>query len=137
MGCNTGSPTKFKFEDRILFIIVPLFVLDGILNFWGFHYHHLHPTGVLAYLCAFLNSMPMIAFIVVFGLYLAEEKDDFMRALWVQSILWGIGVTLTITTFCGTLANYGQGTLIDISSVQFVFSLVMCFTMAVLKWRYR
>ena len=137
MGCNTGSPAKFKFEDRILFIIVPLYVLGGILDFWKSHYLHMHPTGALAYLCAFLNSVPMIAFIVVFGLYLAEEKDDFMRALWVQSMLWGIGATLTITTFCGTLANYGQGTLIDISSVQFVFGLVMCFTMIVLKWRYR
>jgi len=137
MERSTGSPAKYRMEGRILLLIVPLFVLDGVLVYWGFHYHHLHPTGALAYLCAFLNSMPMIAFIVVIGLYLAEEKDDFMRALWVQSMLWGIGVTLTVTTFCGTLAKYGQGPLIDIPSIQFVFSLVMIFSMVVIKWRNR
>jgi hypothetical protein len=124
-------------EGRFLFIIAPLFALDAILGFWEFHYHHLHPSGILAYLCAFLNSLPVIAFIVVFGLYLAEEKDEFMRAIYVQSILWGIGATLAITTFCGALAKYGQAPLIDVSSVQFVFMLVMIFSMVVIKWRYR
>ncbi|MGA2887435.1 MAG: hypothetical protein ABSE51_05235 [Terracidiphilus sp.] len=137
MEHHTGSPAKFKFEDRFLFIIVPLFVLLGILDIWGFHYHHLHPTGALAYMCAFLYSMPMIAFIVVLGLYLAEETDDFMRALWVQSILWGIGATLAIANFCGASARFGLDPHLGISSIQFVFLLVMIFTMVVIKLRYR
>ena len=80
-----GVQRKFRFEDRVLFFVVPLFFLDAILGIWGFHYHHLHPNGALAVVCAALQSSPIIAFIVIAGLYLAGETDDFQKTVLVQS----------------------------------------------------
>ncbi len=137
MNHCAGSPAKYRFGDRFLFIVVPLFVLDGILGFWGFHYYHLHPAGALAVLCAALQSSPIIAFIVVIGLYLAEEKDEFQRSILVQSMLWAIGATLAVATFCGSMEKYSQGPRVDIASVQFLFFLVYIVALAANRWRYR
>jgi len=137
MNRRVGSPAKYRFEDRFLFFIVPLFVLDGVLGFWGFHYHHLHPTGALAVLCAALQSSPIIAFIFIVALYLAEEKDEFQKAVLVQSMLWAIGATLAVTTFWGSMEKYSQAPHMDISWVQFLFWAVMIIAIVANRWRYR
>ncbi len=137
MNRRVGSPAKYRFEDRFLFFIVPLFVLDGILGFWGFHYHHLHPAGALAVLCATLQSSPIIAFILIIGLYLAEEKDEFQKSVLVQSMLWGVGVTLAVTTFWGSMEKYSQVPHMDISWVQLLFCAVLIIAIAANRWRYR
>jgi hypothetical protein len=137
MNAHVGSPAKYRFEDRFLFFIVPLFVLDGILGIWEFHYHHFHPAGALAVLCATVQSLPIIAFIVIYGLYLADEKDEFQKSILVQSMLWAIGVTLAVATFCGSMEKYGQGPRVDIASVQFLFFLVYIVALAANRWRYR
>jgi hypothetical protein len=36
MNGNFSSPAKYRYEDRVLFLVVPLFFLGGILGFWGF-----------------------------------------------------------------------------------------------------
>ncbi|MGD1107902.1 MAG: hypothetical protein ABR865_12725 [Terracidiphilus sp.] len=137
MNRRVGSPAKYRFEDRFLFFIVPLFVLDGVLGFWGFHYHHLHPAGALAVVCAALQSSPIIAFIVIIALYLAEENDEFQKSILVQSMLWAIGVTLAVATFCGSMEKYSQGPRVDIASVQFLFFIVMIIAIGANRWRYR
>ncbi len=137
MECRVGSPAKFRFEDRVLFFVVPLFFLDAILGIWGFHYHHLHPDGALAVVCAALQSSPIIAFIVIAGLYLAGETDDFQKTVLVQSILWGIGVTLAVTTFCGSLEKYGYLRQMDVSWVQILFFVTVIVSTLVARWRYR
>lgn len=137
MNACVGSPAKYRFEDRFLFFIVPLFVLDGILGIWEFHYQHLHPAGALAVLCATAQSLPIIAFIVIYGLYLADEKDEFQKSILIQSMLWAIGVTLAVATFCGSMEKYGQGPRVDIASVQFLFFLVYIVALAANRWRYR
>jgi hypothetical protein len=137
MKPRISSPDRYRYEDRFLFIVVPLIFLDGILGFWGFHYHHLHVTGVLAYICAFLASLPILSFIVINGLYLAEEKDEFQRTLFVRSMLWGIGATLAVTTFWGSLEKFAQVPSMDIASVQFLFLLVMIVAQCADYWRYR
>ena len=137
MNRHSGSPAKYRFEDRVLFLIVPLSVLDGILGFWGFHYHHLHPAGALAVLCASVQSSPIIAFIIILGLYLAEEKDEFQKAVWVQSMLWATGATLSVTTFWGSMEKYSQVRHLDISWVQFLFCVAMIAAIGANRWRYR
>jgi hypothetical protein len=137
MERRVGSPARYRFDDRFLFIIVPLFLLDAVLGGWAFHYRHFHPTGILVYVCAALQSMPIIAFIVVLGLYLAEETDEFMRALWVQSLLWGTGATLAVTTFCGAMEKYGQATHMGGGMIPFVFYIAMIASLAVNTWRNR
>jgi len=67
---------------------------------------HWHLKGALGYLLALLPAIPCIGLLAAFGLYLAEEKDEFQRMLGVQSMLWGIGGTLSVTTAWGFLQSF-------------------------------
>jgi hypothetical protein len=42
-----------------------------------------------------------VGVLVIVGLYLADEKDEFERALIVQSMIWSIGGVLATTTVWG------------------------------------
>jgi len=134
---RVSSPANYRFEDRFLFVVVPLFMLDAALGFFGFHYHHLQPVGALAIVCAVLQSLPIVACIVVFGLYLGEEKDEFQKGILVQSMLWSTGATLAVTTFWGSMEKYSQAPRMDVALVQFVFCIVYIVALAVNGWRYR
>ena len=131
------SPAKSRYEGRFLYLVVPLFFLDVVLGWWGFHYHHLQPAGILAVVCAALQSLPIIAFIVIVALYLAEETDDFQRTLYVQSLLWGTGATMAVTTFWGGMEKYSQVAHMDVAQVQFIFIIGMLISLAANAWRYR
>jgi hypothetical protein len=122
-------------EDRMLFIGMPLMVANIAMASWGFGYGHL--TGVLAYLPAILFALLGVAFIVIFGLYLKEEQDEFERALWVQSLLWGIGATLTIITFWGSLVEFELAKGLKLMFVFPLFMLITVVARLVLKLRYR
>ncbi len=131
------NPAKYRMEDRILFIIVPSILLVYALAVWGFGYRHIHPTGVVAWLLASLVALPNVALIVIFGLYLSEEEDEFQRSLLVQSLLWAIGATLTLITFWGVLVEFE---VVRTQRLFFVFPL-FCIFFAVakllVKLRYR
>lgn len=137
MERQISSPANKRFQDRFLFVIVPLIFLDAGLGIWGFRFHHLHLAGVLGYLCAILQSLPFVGFIVIYGIYLAEEKDEFVKSILVQSLLWGTGVTLSVTTFWGSLEKFSEAPHMDVSLVQFVFVISYIIAGVVNKWRYR
>ena len=136
MGVHVSSPARYRAEDRVLFVFVPLVLLFLIMQFSLSHFH-LHPAGVLAVLCAAVGAAPMIAAIFIVGLYLAEEKDEFQRSLFVQAILWGLGVAA-----CATVFWFALGTFIHIPHMNFVlgeflFLAGMVISGAVSRWRYR
>lgn len=59
--------------------------------------------GVLRYLVAAAPALPVCATVLWVGRYLAEETDEFLRAVTVQSILWGTALVLVATTIWGFL----------------------------------
>ena len=65
-----------------------------------------HPHGVAVYFVAVLPAFPIMGALVVTGLYLAEEKDEFQRQLLVESVLGGIAITLAGTTVWGYLESF-------------------------------
>ena len=68
-----------------------------------FLFKHHSPHGPAAYALAILPALAIIAMIIIVGLYLKEEKDEFQRTVLIQSMLWAIGATLSITTVWGFL----------------------------------
>jgi hypothetical protein len=62
-----------------------------------------HAAAPLLYLMALLPTIPVIGIITVVGRYLARETDEFIRALVVQSVLWGLGITFAVDTYLGGL----------------------------------
>jgi hypothetical protein len=67
-----------------------------------------HTTGPVIYLLAVLPALPIIGSIVVVGLYIAEEKDEFQRRIMEWSLLWAIGATLATTTVWGFLEMFAH-----------------------------
>jgi hypothetical protein len=103
MNCKTNNPAARRFMRRNLITLL-LYALSIVFVVWVFL--RFHPTGVLAYLLAVLPAIPLTGLLAIFGLYLAEEKDEFQRSIGVQSMLWGIGGTLAVTNIWGFLESF-------------------------------
>lgn len=69
-------------------------------------FHGFHPRGIFAYLIALLPAIAIVATLVSGGMYLSEETDEFQRHLFVQSILWGVGGIMVLTSVWGWLQIY-------------------------------
>jgi len=67
---------------------------------------HRHPQGATVYLLALLPALPIFACIAILGIYLSEEKDEFVRTVLVKSSLWATGVVLAFATFWGFLKSH-------------------------------
>ena len=103
MGFKLTNPAQKRYRARFgAAIAAYVVVIVGV----SLAFKHLHPEGPLAYVLAILPSLPIIAVIAVIGLYITEEKDEFVRNTLVESMLWGIGVTCAITSVWGLLEIY-------------------------------
>jgi len=74
---------------------------------------------------------------VVVGLYLAEEKDEFQRTVLIQSMLWGMGATLAVTSVWGFLENFVQVAHFDLYLVFPLFCFFVGVFTPLVKARYR
>jgi hypothetical protein len=124
-------------EDRVLFILLPLMLVVFLLAVLGFGNGHLHVTGIVAYLLAILVELPNVAFIVIFGRYLSEEKDEFQRNLLVQSLPWATGATFTVTTFWGVLVMFDLVRTQKLILVLPLFCIFLAIAKFLVRLRYR
>lgn len=103
MGFKLTNPAQKRYRARFgAAIAAYVVVIIGV----SLAFRYLHPTGALGYALAILPSLPIIAVIAVIGLYITEEKDEFVRNTLVESMLWGIGVTCAVTSVWGLLETY-------------------------------
>ena len=77
-------------------------VIVGLATFLRHH----HPQGLLAYGLAILPSIPILGMLAVVGVYLRDEKDEFLRWRTIKALLWATGITLAVTTVVGFLQNF-------------------------------
>jgi hypothetical protein len=101
--CSTNNPAQKRFFSRftVAMLLYAALLIPTILAFVRYR-----PTGVVAYALAILPSLPILGMLVVVGLYLAEEKDEFIRNMQVQALLGGIGGTLALVSVWGFLENF-------------------------------
>jgi hypothetical protein len=121
----------FRFYWSIFFFVA----LSLALSYSSFH--GFHPRGSLAYIVAVLPAIAIIATLVSGGMYLSEETDEFQRHLFVQSILWGVGGIMVLTSVWGWLQLY---THISHFFTIWTFPFFLVFqsvTWQVLRWRNR
>ena len=134
MTCLQTNPAVRRYLFRFLPTMAAYAVL---LVFVEWYVHTFHPTGALLYGLAVLPAIPIVGVILVVGLYLAEEKDEFQRNLLVQSMLWGLSAILSLTSVWGFLQMF---THIHPFQPFMAFPLFWCFqgvATAALRWRYR
>ena len=134
MFCTPNTPATRRYLYCFL-ITMAFYVVFLFGAVWIFPRYH--PTGVLAYLLAILPALPIIGSIVVVGLYLAEEKDEFQRAILTQSMIWGIGVTLSLTTAWGFLEVFKLVPHIELYLIFPAYCAISGAASGILKARYR
>ncbi len=69
-------------------------------------YKRLQLAGPGAYAVAAAPALPVIAMIVMIGLYIREEKDEFQRAIQVEAALWATGGLLAFASLWGFLEMF-------------------------------
>ncbi|KQM63445.1 hypothetical protein ASE75_13480 [Sphingomonas sp. Leaf17] len=89
-----------RFLPAMAGYVVILFATTWAIKAW-------HPTGAALFALSALPALPLIAVIAVMGLYLLEERDEFIRYRLVTAMLVGLGGLLVITTTWGFLEFSG------------------------------
>ncbi len=67
----------------------------------------LDPSQTVLGLMAILTALPIIGMLVVLGVYLREESDEFVRDRIILSMLIGLGVLLSLSSILGMLQFEG------------------------------
>lgn len=132
--CRTGSPVQRRFVVR-MWAAAGMCVLFAFVAAFAFRYGHLH--GVPAYLVAVLPALPIIGALIWTGVYLDEEKDEFQRNLLIQSLLGGMGVTLSVTTAWGYLEDFTRVPHMNLVYVYAIFWFSAALSYPVVRMRYR
>ena len=134
MDCKTNNPAVWRFTRRFIVLSLLYGFFSGLsaygLLLW-------HPTGIVIWLMAVLPAIPIAMAVVLTGRYMSEEKDDFQRAVLVQSLLGGIGATLVVTTVWGFLENYAHFRRLDILMLWPLYLVFVAVSYWVVKARYR
>jgi hypothetical protein len=129
---------KSKAEHRYVYRLAPTMLVYIVFLFiaqWTFHHHH--PTGLFAYLLAILPALPLVGSLVIVGLYIAEESDEFLRSILIQSMLWGLGGALSVGTVWGFLEDFTNAPHISIFYVYVFFWIFMGLSQPFIRMRYR
>ena len=102
MNCSK-TPAGRRYNRRY-WPAIAVQVITTLSVAWVFK--HYHPRGFTMYLLAVLPALPILGVIAIFGVYMAEEQDEFVRTVLMQSSLWATGVVLAFATFWGFLETY-------------------------------
>lgn len=96
------GPAMRRYRRRLAVALVSYFVvlMGSIYLLQG-----VKLSGPLLWLVAAAPALPILGVLVVMGLYLKEEPDEFERAVHVEAMVWGLGVVLAVTTVWGFLSN--------------------------------
>lgn len=65
------------------------------------------PDGTLQVLLAVIPALPIVGVIAVMGLYLVEEKDEYLKQRTALAMLIGTGLLLSVATIWGFLEQDG------------------------------
>ena len=122
MIATASNPAQRTYMVRML-IAAGLCIAFALIAKLGFRYGH--ASGAVAYVVAILPAFPIMGALVGTGLYMAEEKDEFRRAMLIQSLLGGIGLTLSTTTVLGFLEDFS---LAPHMSLVYIYPMFWIFT---------
>lgn len=95
------------------------------------------PGSALRYPLGVAPAIPLLGVIVAVGRYLVEEDDEFRRMLLVQSMLWGLGGTLAVTTVWGFLEEWTSVPRLPLYLVFPMFCVAIAIAQPFLFRRYR
>jgi hypothetical protein len=121
------SPAEGRYLKRE-FVTMSIYLLAVWFASWTFKHHP--PSGAAVYLLALLPALPIFAAIAILGIYIAEEKDEFLRNVLVQSSLWATAIAMGFATSWGLLQAYDRVVNLSINLPMTWVFIVWCFAFA-------
>jgi len=102
MRSHTAAGRRYlrRFWPTMIAYVVALFGATWAIR-------HLDPHGLPLVVLGILPALPVIAAIVVMGLYVVEEGDEYQRQRVVTAMLAGIGFSLSVMTAWGFMEEAG------------------------------
>ena len=134
MLCIPNSKAGRRYISRLAPTMATYIVFLFIAQ-WSFH--HLRPTGLVVYMLAILPALPLVGSLAVVGLYIAEESDEFERSIIVQSMLWGLGGALSVSTIWGSLEDFARAPHLSTFYVFLFFWIFMGISQPFIRMRYQ
>ena len=96
-----------RFTPTMIAYVAILFAASWAVDAW-------HPAGPVLWALSVLPALPIIGVLVVIGLYLAEETDEYLRQRIVTAALFGIGAILSVSAVLGFLQFNGVVGKVDV-----------------------
>jgi hypothetical protein len=119
--CGTSTPAGKRYQRRVmvtmLLYLVVLFAAVLIVK-------HTHPHGWLLYAIALTPALPILAMMGALGVYLQEEKDEYVRLITMRSLLVGTAALLAVLIVNDFLRSISGGAAIPPFTSWVVFFLV-------------
>jgi hypothetical protein len=96
-----------------------------------------HLSRPVLYALALLSAIPVIGIIVTIGKYLATEKDEFIRNMVTQALLWGLGVMMVVESIYAFLAVYAWAARPLLIMNIDIFFVAAAIAFRILMWRHQ
>jgi hypothetical protein len=105
IACMPRNKVIRRYNRRILVTMTfyVLFLLGA-----SYFLRHYHPGRTITILLSILPSLPILGVIVTVGLYLKEETDEFVRNVFLQGMLWTMGLLLAFCSVWGFLEMFAD-----------------------------
>lgn len=104
MTSHRPNSAQRRFTARFIPLMIGYVVVLLGAQYWIAAWH---PTGAMLATAAALPAIPLIGTIATLGLYVAQERDDYIRHLHIVAMLWATGVSLATATMWGFLQGAG------------------------------
>jgi hypothetical protein len=101
--CKSRAARQYR-RQFLMAMVAYVAALSFAVHFTVRH----HPGGMEAYGVAILPAVPVLGIIVIVGIYLADEQDEYQRTVLVQSMMWSMGLTLATLTVWGFLEVFAN-----------------------------
>jgi hypothetical protein len=105
VSCMPTNNAVIRYNQRF-FSTMPFYV--GFLLGTVYFLKHHHPGLPVTVLLAVLTSLPILAIIVIVGLYIKEETDEFLRSVYLQALIWTTGILLAFCSVWGLLEMFAD-----------------------------
>lgn len=137
MNSNLCSSTPTRRRFRVISILTAVAYCLAVAVISGSFGWHPPRAGIGLYAAAILPALPIGFMLYAMARCLATEPDEFYRAIQVQTMLAGLGVTLVVCTAWGFLAQYAH---VWVLPLYFVFplwvaSMAICAPLVHLRYR--
>ena len=131
--CNRGVT---PFQRRSIQLIGSLMAVSAGLTGVLPRIDRDHFSTAVFWLIAVIAVLPIVATLLVIARYLKGEKDEYLRHVVVQSILWGSGAVMVLDTFFGYVLPLASPhvPLLTIVNLE-IFLIVSAIALRIQLWR--